>query len=124
MVQIAGEIVIRGPVEVVFDTLADGLPDWPDDQYPCDGDVGNLHFEEVPEGTCAHYAWEMRARGVARLFEPARRVFGARLERAVWECLRRFLEAEETISTGETSILHRSQGSNSHDQLGMPRRAA
>jgi hypothetical protein len=35
---------------------------------------GNLHFEEVLEGTHARYAWEMRARGVARLFEPALRV--------------------------------------------------
>lgn len=144
MVQIAGEVVIRQPVEIVFDTLADPrrernyndrvrsaemLTPGPiavgsrfEQQVRALGrtdratiditgferpsrlaftihsaamvTLGNLHFEEVAEGTLATYAWDMQARGVARLFEPLLGLFAARLERDVWEGLRRFLEGE------------------------------
>jgi hypothetical protein len=144
MVQITGEIDIRRPVEIVFDTLADprqerkyndrvlaaemltsgpitvgsrfeqqvralGRTDLPTIDitgYERPSRLaltintaamvtsGDLHFEEVSEGTRDRYAWDMRARGVVRLFEPLLGLFGARLVRGVWDGLRRFLDGE------------------------------
>jgi uncharacterized protein YndB with AHSA1/START domain len=53
---------------------------------------GTDTFESLVGGTRARYSWDMHLTGLAVLLTPMLAVFGRRLERGVWESIKRFLE--------------------------------
>jgi uncharacterized protein YndB with AHSA1/START domain len=53
---------------------------------------GTDTFESLVGGTRARYSWDMHLTGLAVLLTPMFAVFGRRLERGVWESIKRFLE--------------------------------
>ncbi len=57
--------------------------------------LGELTFESVGEGrTLMRWAWEMQPSGAMRLLKPLVVFMGQRQERAIWNNLKRYLEAE------------------------------
>ncbi|MCU1606466.1 MAG: hypothetical protein JWP46_2931 [Modestobacter sp.] len=74
MARISGEVTIAGPVEVVFDFVAD---------------------EQVADGTRMRWMWEMRPTGIATFLGPVVGIIGSRQERACWAGLKRYLEGEQ-----------------------------
>ena len=55
---------------------------------------GTLFFADVPGGTHMRWKWELEPRGLLKLASPAIAFVGRRQERATWESLKRFLEAQ------------------------------
>jgi uncharacterized protein YndB with AHSA1/START domain len=63
---------------------------------------GTETFESVVGGTRARYLWEVHPTGLAVLLTPVFAIFGRRLERNVWESMKKFLEQRR-----DTEPLHR-----------------
>ena len=55
--------------------------------------AGTLTFEPVPGGTRMRWAWVVRPKGASRLLTPVISRIGQRQERAIWTCMKRYLEA-------------------------------
>jgi uncharacterized protein YndB with AHSA1/START domain len=53
---------------------------------------GTETFESVVGGTRARYSWEVHPTGLAVLLTPLLAVFGRRLERGVWDSMKKFME--------------------------------
>ena len=60
---------------------------------------GTETFESVVGGTRARYFWDMHPTGLAVLLTPVFAVFGRRLERGVWESMKKFLEQRRATET-------------------------
>ena len=57
---------------------------------------GALTFAPSGSGTRMHWEWEVRPKGLAKMLTPVVGVVGRRSERACWEGLKRYLEAESS----------------------------
>jgi uncharacterized protein YndB with AHSA1/START domain len=53
---------------------------------------GTETFESVDGRTRARYSWELRPVGLAVLLTPVFAIFGRRVERGVWESMKRYIE--------------------------------
>jgi uncharacterized protein YndB with AHSA1/START domain len=60
---------------------------------------GTETFESVVGGTRARYFWEVHLTGLAMLLTAVFAVVGRRMERGVWESIKRFLEQRRATET-------------------------
>ena len=147
MVHIEGEIVIKRPVETVFDFVADERneprynPRMLRAEKTSDGPVGlgtrfqaetismgraaemiievtaydrprrlasstqmsamdihgTLTFDPVGDGTRMRWSWDVKPRGVFKLMTPLIGLMGKRQEERIWESMKHYLEAQETL---------------------------
>jgi uncharacterized protein YndB with AHSA1/START domain len=60
---------------------------------------GTETFESVVGGTRSRYFWELHPTGLAVLLTPVFAVVGRRVERGVWESMKKFIEQRRTTET-------------------------
>lgn len=56
---------------------------------------GILTFDPAPGGTRMRWSWDVAPHGVLKLMTPVVAQMGRRQEKAIWSCLKQYLEAQQ-----------------------------
>jgi hypothetical protein len=72
---------------------------------------GAITFDPVPQGTRMRWSWDLEPHGGLRLMSPVITSMGRRQERAIWESLKRLLEARGDDRLVSASVADRPESS-------------